>query len=78
MAGWQRGSDERDRFHASYYCPFVLVYDVQADQWHRLPTLMPVPTNDIWTAALVVQHDLLLYSRDAHFDRLPQLPRLVS
>lgn len=35
----------------------------------------PIPTNDIWTAALVVQHGLFLCSRDGHFDRLPQLPR---
>ena len=36
----------------------------------------PIPTNDIWIAALVVQHDLLLYSRDRHFDCLPQMPLL--
>ena len=36
----------------------------------------PIPTNDLWIAALVVQHDLTLYSRDAHFDRVPQLRRL--
>lgn len=35
----------------------------------------PIPTNDLWIAALVVQHDLLLLARDAHFDHLPQLPR---
>jgi len=35
----------------------------------------PIPTNDIWIAALVQQHDLLLFSRDAHFDALPQLGR---
>jgi len=36
----------------------------------------PIPTNDIWIAALVEQHGLMLYSRDTHFDALPQLPRL--
>ena len=36
----------------------------------------PIPTNDIWVAALVQQHNLLLYSRDRHFDALPQLARL--
>jgi len=36
----------------------------------------PIPTNDLWTAALVVQHDLHLFARDAHFDALPQIPRL--
>ena len=36
----------------------------------------PIPTNDIWIAALVIQHDLPLYSRDGHFDHLPQVPRI--
>ena len=36
----------------------------------------PIPTNDIWIAALTEQHNLLLYSRDSHFDSLPQLPRV--
>lgn len=36
----------------------------------------PIPTNDIWIAALVVQHQLYLFARDAHFDHLPQIPRL--
>ncbi len=35
----------------------------------------PVPTNDLWIAALTVQHNLALFSRDAHFDHLAQLPR---
>lgn len=33
----------------------------------------PIPTNDIWLAALVLQHNLVLHSRDAHFHHLPQL-----
>jgi tRNA(fMet)-specific endonuclease VapC len=36
----------------------------------------PILTNDIWIAALVVQHQLYLFARDAHFDHLPQIPRL--
>ena len=36
----------------------------------------PIPTNDLWIAALVVQHDLALFARDKHYDRLPQLPRV--
>ena len=35
----------------------------------------PIPTHDIWIAALTLQHDLLLDTRDAHFTHLPQLPR---
>jgi tRNA(fMet)-specific endonuclease VapC len=36
----------------------------------------PIPTNDIWIAALVLQHSLSLYDRDRHFDALPQLLRV--
>ncbi len=36
----------------------------------------PIPVNDIWIAALAIQHDLLLYSRDKHFDHLPQIARI--
>jgi tRNA(fMet)-specific endonuclease VapC len=36
----------------------------------------PIPTNDLWIAALALQHDLLLCARDRHFDHVPQLKRL--
>ncbi len=36
----------------------------------------PIPTNDIWIAALVLQHNLVLHSRDRHFDHLPQIVRV--
>jgi len=35
----------------------------------------PVPDNDLWIAALALQHDLLLITRDKHFKNIPQLPR---
>jgi tRNA(fMet)-specific endonuclease VapC len=35
----------------------------------------PIPISDIWIAALAVQHDLVLFSRDSHFDVLPQIAR---
>lgn len=38
----------------------------------------PIPTNDLWIAALVVQHQLVLFERDAHFDSLPQVARLAG
>jgi tRNA(fMet)-specific endonuclease VapC len=36
----------------------------------------PVPTNDLWIAALVLQHNLVLHARDRHFDHLPQIVRV--
>lgn len=34
-----------------------------------------IPINDLWIAALAVQHHLVLCTSDAHFQHLPQLPR---
>lgn len=36
----------------------------------------PIPTNDIWLAALVLQHNLVLHARDRHFDYLTQIIRV--
>ncbi len=33
----------------------------------------PIPTNDLWIASLVVQHDLVLCTSDRHFRQLPQV-----
>jgi tRNA(fMet)-specific endonuclease VapC len=35
----------------------------------------PIPTNDMWIAALVLEHSLVLCARDAHFEALAQLTR---
>jgi tRNA(fMet)-specific endonuclease VapC len=36
----------------------------------------PIPTNDLWIAALCRQHSLPLLSRDHHFDSVPGLRRI--
>ena len=36
----------------------------------------PIPTNDMWIAALALQHSLVLFARDAHFDALAQITRI--
>jgi len=36
----------------------------------------PIPMNDVWIAALVLQHNLRLHDRDRHFDHLPQIVRV--
>jgi tRNA(fMet)-specific endonuclease VapC len=56
--------DEQTTFHcANLFC-----------QLRRQAT--PIPTKDLWIAALVIQHNLILLTRDAHFNHLPQLSRL--
>jgi tRNA(fMet)-specific endonuclease VapC len=36
----------------------------------------PIPTNDLWIVALVMEHSLVLCSRDKHFQHLPQLQQV--
>jgi tRNA(fMet)-specific endonuclease VapC len=36
----------------------------------------PIPTNDLWIAALVLQHNLRLHDRDRHYEHLPQIVRV--
>jgi tRNA(fMet)-specific endonuclease VapC len=51
-----------------------------AEQYARLFVQLkragtPIPDNDLWIAALVLEHELQLVTRDRHFERVPQLLR---
>ncbi len=35
----------------------------------------PIPTNDLWIAALVLRHNLVLHARDKHFESVAQIAR---
>ena len=37
----------------------------------------PIPENDIWIAALSVEHGLPLLTADRHFDAVPQVKRIT-
>lgn len=62
--------------------PRVRILPVDEDTTHHYASLFrqlrqqgtPMPTNDLWIAALAVQHGFTIFSRDAHFRLLPQLP----
>lgn len=36
----------------------------------------PIPTNDAWIAALALEHDLPVLSRDSHFDAVDGIRRI--
>ena len=36
----------------------------------------PIPENDVWIAALGIQHNLAVVSRDTHFDKVQKLRRV--
>ena len=60
----------------------VLVCDEEtASEFARLKVQLerqgtPIPINNVWIAALTIQHRGTLYTRDRNFDRLPQVPRV--
>ncbi len=52
------------------------------EQYARLFTQLkragtPIPDNDLWIAAVAIEHDLALVTRDGHFDKVPQLRRAI-
>jgi tRNA(fMet)-specific endonuclease VapC len=62
----------------------VTVLDIDDGTTHFYSTIglelkrkgKPIPTNDLWIAALCLQHSLPLVSRDKHFDFVAGLRRL--
>lgn len=64
--------------------PGVSVLGIDGPVSHRYAEILrtlrsrgkPIPTNDLWIAALAVEHGLVLYTRDAHFEHVSGLARL--
>jgi tRNA(fMet)-specific endonuclease VapC len=60
----------------------ILVCDDQTTRFYAELKLQlkragtPIPINDVWIAALALQHGATLFTRDSDFDRIPQLPTL--
>ena len=44
---------------------------------HLLKRGKPIPENDIWIAALAMEHGLTLVSRDEHFKKIDELKKVV-
>ncbi|SRR5579875_1633120 len=85
-AGFQGGTQQRrneallNRLLAKPTVGVLLPSRETAEQYARIFVQLkragtPVPDNDLWIAALVLEHDLVLITRDDHFDRIPQVVR---
>ena len=80
--GRQRAANEKE-LEEFLAAPRVKVLAIDEDTSTRYAVILeglwsagtPIPTNDMWLDALVLQHNLVLCARDAHFDHLPQLDR---
>ena len=84
FAGGQRRAENELTLRRFLLKPGVEVFFADEQTTHHYANLYrqlrqqgtPIPTNDIWIAALAVQHDLVLHARDKHFDHLPHLVRV--
>lgn len=53
--------------------------DLETAQWYGIIRNQmqrkgrPIPNNDIWIAAIAIQHDLVLVTRDSHFEEVDTL-----
>ena len=79
--GGSRSTANQERLSAFLRKPGigVLFADNRTTQvWAALLTQLrklgrPIPSNDLWIAALAVQHEMTLLTRDRHFGEIPQL-----
>ena len=77
----QKNEGNLQRFLAEERVAVLLADEQTTHHYARLYAFLrenatPVPTNDLWIAALVVQFDLVLCTLDKHFEHFPQVPRV--
>ena len=84
LSGFRGGRHEqknRDELNIFLDSPRVVVHpvdettaDFYASILHNLRNAgTPIPTNDIWIAAVAFQHGYKIFSKDRHFDLVPGL-----
>lgn len=77
--GGRLESKNRQELYCFLDSPRVKVYAVDVETADLYGSILhalrsagtPVPTNDIWIAAVAFQHGLRLYTRDRHFQAIP-------
>jgi predicted nucleic acid-binding protein len=85
--GFLRGnrlSENEARLRTLLSRPRVFILSPDEQTTHEYAKVMaqlrsqgtPIPINDVWIAALTIQHNLALFDRDHHFDHLPQVARV--
>jgi tRNA(fMet)-specific endonuclease VapC len=80
-----KGKDNERLFSQFLNTPRVSVLYPDGQTTHHYARLFfqlrrqgtPIPTNDLWIAAVVTQHNLTLLTTDHHFEHLPQIPIIM-
>lgn len=82
--GGRRESENREELNLFLDSPRVVVHYIDegtADFYASILNSLriagtPIPTNDIWIAAVAFQHGYKLFSNDNHFNLIPGLVRI--
>ena len=77
----QRKSKNLEELETFLYIPRVVIYDIDDETTEFYAKIIselkrsgnPIPTNDIWIAALALQHGIKLLSMDKHFKKVSGL-----
>ncbi len=78
LSGFRAGNrtkENRDELGQFLDSPRVAIYPLEVDTAEHYSSILnklkkngtPIPTNDIWIAAVALQHGLPLYTQDNHF-----------
>jgi predicted nucleic acid-binding protein len=84
LSGFKAGSKENinraelEEFLDSPRVQLIGIDEDTAEFYSEIQTALkkkgkPIPTNDIWIAAIALQHGLKLYTKDQHFKYVPGL-----
>jgi tRNA(fMet)-specific endonuclease VapC len=84
LSGFKNGDREKENLEELdqfLYSPRVLVYDIDIETSEFYAKIYdelkrsgnPIPTNDLWIAALTMQYGTRLFSLDKHFKKVPGL-----
>jgi predicted nucleic acid-binding protein len=79
--GGSREQENRRELNQFLDSPRVSLYSVDEETAEQYSAILqqlkrqgtPVPTNDIWIAAVTLQHGLSLFTRDEHFSNISGL-----
>jgi predicted nucleic acid-binding protein len=88
-AGFKKGRKEKENYNklqqfqaldrVVVLWPDEETNELYAKVWAELSAKgKPIPTNDVWIAAVCLQHHLTLATSDAHFDHVPLLHKLSA
>jgi tRNA(fMet)-specific endonuclease VapC len=87
FSGFKGGMQEaknREELNIFLDSPRVVVHEIDVQSADFYASILnnlktagtPIPTNDIWIAAVAFQHGYKLYSKDKHFDLIPGLVQI--